>query len=299
MAGKLNYTGTTKQAREGIPLLPKTTYPDTYQPLLSFLQKRGALPLWAAGRIVDKLIEHIDHTPLPAAPEEVLLSPTGEDIRILPGVRAGQGPYLPPERRLSPERPMDGPEAVYHLCALLFHLLSGSVLLVEGLRARRAGLRAGLQGLGLEQGAETALLSLLDHGLRLEPSRRFSDPEALRTAMWEVQAALNHATQAHLRLAGTAGQFAGVRFALNTPLQFGRQPGASQILFSPHTPGVSRLHCRVELAWGAALVTDLDSRYGTFLGETRLIPGIPVAWEPGQLLALGSERQAFSLEIIQ
>ena len=147
--------------------------------------------------------------------------------------------------------------------------------------------------------AETALLSLLDHGLRLEPSRRFSDPEALRTAMWEVQAALNHATQAHLRLAGTAGQFAGVRFALNTPLQFGRQPGASHILFSPQTPGVSRLHCRVEMAWGTVLVTDLESRYGTFLGETRLISGIPVAWEPGQLLALGSERQAFSLKIIQ
>ena len=299
MAGKLNYTGTTKQAREGIPLLPKTTYPDTYQPLLSLLQKRGALPLWAAGRIVDKLIERIGHTPLPAGPAEVLLSPTWADIRILPGVRSGQGPYLPPERRLSPERPMDGPEAVYHLCALLCHLLTGRALSVEGMRTRRAGLRAGLQGLGLEQGAETALLSLLDHGLRLEPSRRFSDPEALRTAMWEVQAALNHATQAHLRLAGTAGQFAGVRFALNTPLQFGRQPGASQILFSPQTPGVSRLHCRVEMAWGTVLVTDLESRYGTFLGETRLIPGIPVAWEPGQLLALGSERQAFSLEIIQ
>ena len=81
----------------------------------------------------------------------------------------------------------------------------GGLLSVEGLRARRAGLRAGLQGLGLEQGAETALLSLLDHGLRLEPSRRFSDPEALRTAMWEVQAALNHAAQAHLRLAGDSG----------------------------------------------------------------------------------------------
>ena len=67
---------------------------------------------------------------------------------------------------------MDGPEAVYHLCALLCHLLTGRALSVEGMRTRRAGLRAGLQGLGLEQGAETALLSLLDHGLRLEPSRR-------------------------------------------------------------------------------------------------------------------------------
>ena len=194
---------------------------------------------------------------------------------------------------------MDGPEAVYRLCALLFHLLSGRILSVESLRARRADLRSGLLGGSLEMGAETALLSLLDHGLRLEPSRRFSDPEALRTAMWEVQAALNHATQAHLRLAGTAGQFAGVRFALNTPLQFGRQPGASQILFSPQTPGVSRLHCRVELAWGAALVTDLDSRYGTFLSGTRLRPGVVTEWEPGKPLALGSERQTFILKIIQ
>ena len=299
MAGKLNYTGSTKQAREGITLLPKTTFPDTEQPLLSLLQKRGALPLWAAGRIVDKLIERIGHTPLPAGPEQVLLSPLGTDIRILPGVRSGQGAYLPPETRLSPERLTDGPEAVYRLCALLFHLLSGRILSVESLRARRADLRSGLLGVSLEMGAETALLALLDQGLRLEPSRRFPDPGALRTAMGEVQAALNHATQAHLRLAGTAGQFAGVRFALNTPLQFGRQPGASQILFSPQTPGVSRLHCRVEMAWGTVLVTDLESRYGTFLGETRLIPGIPVAWEPGQLLALGSERQAFSLKIIQ
>lgn len=299
MAGKLNYTGSTKQAREGITLLPKTTFPDTEQPLLFLLQKRGVLPLWAAGQLVDRLIERTGRMPLPAGPEQVFLSPLGTDIRILPGVRSGQGAYLPPETRLSPERITDGPEAVYRLCALLFHLLSGRILSVESLRARRADLRSGLLGGGLEMGAETALLALLDQGLRLEPSRRFSDPEALRTAMWEVQAALNHATQAHLRLAGTAGQFAGVRFALNTPLQFGRQPGASQILFSPQTPGVSRLHCRVEMAWGTVLVTDLESRYGTFLGETRLIPGIPVAWEPGQLLALGSERQAFSLEIIQ
>ena len=299
MAGKLNYTGSTKQAREGITLLPKTTFPDTEQPLLFLLQKRGVLPLWAAGQLVDRLIERTGRMPLPAGPEQVFLSPLGTDIRILPGVRSGQGAYLPPETRLSPERLTDGPEAVYRLCALLFHLLSGRILSVESLRARRADLRSGLLGGGLEMGAETALLALLDQGLRLEPSRRFPDPGALRTAMGEVQTILNQAAQARLCLEGEEGQFAGARFTLHTSFQIGRQPGACQILFSPHTPGVSRLHCRVELAWGAALVTDLDSRYGTFLGETRLIPGIPVAWEPGQLLALGSERQAFSLEIIQ
>ena len=250
MAGKLNYTGSTKQAREGITLLPKTTFPDTEQPLLFLLQKRGVLPLWAAGQLVDRLIERTGRMPLPAGPEQVLLSPLGTDIRILPGVRSGQGAYLPPETRLSPERITDGPEAVYRLCALLFHLLSGRILSVESLRARRADLRSGLLGVSLEMGAETALLALLDQGLRLEPSRRFSGPEALRTAMGKVQTVLNQAAQTRLCLEGTEGQFAGARFTLHTSFQIGRQPGACQILFPPHTPGVSRLHCRVELAWG-------------------------------------------------
>ena len=298
MAGKLNYTGSTKQAREGITLLPKTTFPDTEQPLLFLLQKRGVLPLWAAGQLVDRLIERTGRVPLPAGPEQVLLSPLGTDIRIFPGVRSGQGAYLPPETRLSPERLTDGPEAVYRLCALLFHLLSGRILSVESL-ARRADLRSGLLGVSLEMGAETALLALLDQGLRLEPSRRFPDPGALRTAMGEVQTILNQAAQARLCLDGEEGQFAGARFTLHTSFQIGRQPGACQILFSPHTPGVSRLHCRVELAWGAALVTDLDSRYGTFLSGIRLRPGVVTEWEPGKPLALGSERQTFILKIIQ
>ena len=248
---------------------------------------------------MDRLIERTGRMPLPAGPEQVLLSPLGTDIRIFPGVRSGQGAYLPPETRLSPERLTDGPETVYRLCALLFHLLSGKILSVESLRARRADLRSGLLGIGMEMGAETALLALLDHGLRLEPSRRFPNPKALRTAMGEVQTILNQAAQARLCLEGAAGQFAGARFTLHTSFQIGRQPGACQILFSPHAPGVSRLHCRVELAWGAALVTDLDSRYGTFLSGTRLRPGVVTEWEPGKLLALGSERQTFILKIIQ
>ena len=117
--------------------------------------------------------------------------------------------------------------------------------------------------------------------------------------MGEVQTILNQAAQARLCLEGEEGQFAGARFTLHTSFQIGRQPGACQILFSPHTPGVSRLHCRVELAWGAALVTDLDSRYGTFLSGIRLRPGVVTEWEPGKPLALGSERPTFILKIIQ
>ena len=41
---------------------------------------------------------------------------------------------------------------------------------------------------------------------------------------------------------------------------------------------------KVEVAWGAVLVNDLESRYGTFLGNNRLISGIPTVWEPGSHL---------------
>ena len=79
------------------------------------------------------------------------------------------------------------------------------------------------------------------------------------------------------------------------PAVLGRQPGRCQILFPPETAGVSRLHCRLAYNWGSVLVTDLASRYGTYLDGVRLSPHVPAAWEAGVLLTLGSEKQALRL----
>ena len=127
-------------------MLPKTVQPDAYRPLLMLLKEQGPFPLWKAGRLVGTLAVRPGPKGFPAGPEQLLISSSGTDAHLLSP--RGQGDYLPPETRLSPERPTDGPEEVYRLCALLFHLLSGETLPVEGVRARRAAVRAGLSPWG-------------------------------------------------------------------------------------------------------------------------------------------------------
>jgi serine/threonine protein kinase len=50
---------------------------------------------------------------------------------------------------------------------------------------------------------------------------------------------------------------------------------------------VSRQHARIEYDNGTYKVTDLNSSNGTFLANTRLLPGVPEAWMPNQALRLG------------
>jgi serine/threonine protein kinase len=50
---------------------------------------------------------------------------------------------------------------------------------------------------------------------------------------------------------------------------------------------ISRQHARIEYDNGTYKVTDLNSSNGTFLANTRLLPGVPEAWMPNQALRLG------------
>lgn len=50
---------------------------------------------------------------------------------------------------------------------------------------------------------------------------------------------------------------------------------------------VSRQHARIEYENGTYKVTDLNSSNGTFLANTRLLPGVPEVWMPNQALRLG------------
>jgi Tol biopolymer transport system component/serine/threonine protein kinase len=53
---------------------------------------------------------------------------------------------------------------------------------------------------------------------------------------------------------------------------------------------VSRRHARVQYDQGNFWVSDLNSRNGTFIGTTRLIPGEPENWNPGQSMKIGDAR---------
>jgi eukaryotic-like serine/threonine-protein kinase len=53
------------------------------------------------------------------------------------------------------------------------------------------------------------------------------------------------------------------------------------------SPKVSRRHARIQHDGVKFWVSDLNSRNGTFLGETRLIPGEPETWTPEKAMKIG------------
>ena len=68
------------------------------------------------------------------------------------------------------------------------------------------------------------------------------------------------------RIVGCSGPLAGKEYELSAQspsLEFGVE--SNEVRFPKGTPGVSRHHCRVTLRNENAYLTDLDSRYGTFL----------------------------------
>ena len=276
-------------------VLPKTTVPDALRPLPAVLAECGRLPLWVAGTLVYALGRDRAErgTPAPTAPGDVLLDGRGKHC-CLAAISQADGPYAAPEERLHPNQPAGEPAAVYRLCALLCHLLRGEPLWETGLKARRAALRETAAACAPPQQAEE-LFRLLDRGLRLEPSRRYPSVADLLVAADNLEARMNEAARDTWMIQGAAGFFAGQVLLPQLPAVLGRQPGRCQILFPPETAGVSRLHCRLAYSWGSVLVTDLASRYGTYLDGVRLSPHVPAAWEAGVLLTLGSEKQALRL----
>lgn len=104
-------------------------------------------------------------------------------------------------------------------------------------------------------------------------------------------------TLPQLRLVGVEGAFAGRRFALEGTLRLGRLPDQNDLVFPADTTGVSGRHCVVRLTADGAVLTDLGSSFGTFLGDgTRLQPNQPVELKVGDSFTLGSQKQRFTLE---
>jgi serine/threonine protein kinase/uncharacterized membrane protein len=67
-------------------------------------------------------------------------------------------------------------------------------------------------------------------------------------------------------------------------LSIGRTPDNDLVLSDAK---ISRHHARIEVDGNGLRVTDLHSTNGTFLGETRLLPGVAASWGAGQPLLFG------------
>ncbi|XP_037429899.1 uncharacterized protein LOC119295573 isoform X1 [Triticum dicoccoides] len=65
----------------------------------------------------------------------------------------------------------------------------------------------------------------------------------------------------------------------------GRVPENADVVIPVAT--VSGVHARLEKKDGNLVVTDMDSTNGTYVNERKLVPGFPVAVQPGSLLIFG------------
>lgn len=277
-------------------MFPKTLAPYGARRLSDLLQAGGAIPLWRAGTILIQLLALDGNCPWPLDPESVFLD-AGNQVSIHPsGDSHPDAVYQAPECRLSMCNDARPSAQVYGLCALLYHMIVGTLPPAEEpLAIRRAKLQEAIEGMPLPGDAGKTLRKTLDRGLRLEPTRRQQTTEELKQELEGLAAYLDTEALQTLQIRGISGVYAGRKLPLRFPMTLGRQPGDCQILFPPGTPGVSRCHCRLDLCWGSVLVTDLNSSYGSFFDETRLYPLAPLKWECGQNLSLGSRQQRFVL----
>lgn len=99
-------------------------------------------------------------------------------------------------------------------------------------------------------------------------------------------------------LDATGGPLAGSRFPLRlSGVTIGRRTDQCAVIFPPHTPGVSGVHCRVDYSNGSYTLTDLGSSNGTFLNGQRMISNLPMPLTPGSVFYLGSPSNSFIFRI--
>lgn len=76
--------------------------------------------------------------------------------------------------------------------------------------------------------------------------------------------------------------------------------GSCGICFGENAPGVSRQHCSLYWVDGALMLTDLNSAYGTYMGDgSRLPPQYPVRLSAGSRFYVGDQRNLFQVIIMK
>lgn len=102
-----------------------------------------------------------------------------------------------------------------------------------------------------------------------------------------------------LKLTCLSGPLKGRAYRIGANgLTFGRD-GSCAVRFPANAPGVSRLHCCIRWQQGRPVLVDLNSAYGTFLGDGRkLPPNYPMQLTAGSSFYLGSGENRFQITLI-
>lgn len=101
-----------------------------------------------------------------------------------------------------------------------------------------------------------------------------------------------------LYLTALSGPLRGQSYPLGPDgLLFGCDPSCA-VRFPAGTPGISRRHCAIRWQQGVPTLTDLNSSYGTFMGDGRkLPPSYPAQLAAGSRFYLGDTRCLFQITL--
>lgn len=98
-----------------------------------------------------------------------------------------------------------------------------------------------------------------------------------------------------MNIRGMSGYYSGKEFKADGCLYFGRNPQDCNILYPDQVKGISRKHCKIDVAGGGLMLTDLGSSYGTFLNGMKLSPHSAVPIKEGDTFWLGNKENSFTI----
>lgn len=150
-----------------------------------------------------------------------------------------------------------------------------------------------------------SIAGILHHNKQQEQARQAAAAQARHRQEAEAQ---RQAAEAQRRQAEAQQQrqeaFAGQQFQLRcwngrivpvgTGTTIGRDPTCT-IVLPENAPGVSRLHCRLDVQGNQLILTDVGSSYGTLIHGKRIPANTPVALKTGSSFCLASERFCFTV----
>lgn len=105
--------------------------------------------------------------------------------------------------------------------------------------------------------------------------------------------AINDYTQRPLPmvLEGVRGYYAGRRLNIREECLMGVDAGRCAVTYPIGTPGVSRVHLKIWSQNGKLMSMDMGSRYGTWINDSKMVPGLVYVLEEGTTLFYGDDQE--------